>query len=332
VLKAAVQRPPRAAGIARATWQWKVVRQFVQERFGLTLSRSSCWAYLHRLGFVRKRPTKHLLKADEAKREAFVATYAALRTEAQASGSKIFFADEAHFYADVDLHGLWVLEGTPALVDSTSPRYGEKASYYSAVCLETGAVEAMPLEGNSSAATSVTFLKQLRAHHSEPLVVIWDNAPAHGGEPLRTYLATPGLRLQAALPHQVAEPRRGSCAAMCPLSCTDGEGTGGVDPCRFHLGFTLALEPHPDGSPASVPRNAYTALQAAGAQVKWSNPAFTFTHAKYLVEDGRAAWIGTMNWSASAFKSNREFGASAHKSWVKCCEVRGVRPALPVLL
>jgi transposase-like protein len=81
-----------------------------------------------------------------------------------------------------------VLKGTPAVVDSTSPRYGEKASSYAAVCLETGEVEAMPLEGNSSAATSATFLQQLRAHHTTPLVVIWDNAPAQGGEPIRDYL------------------------------------------------------------------------------------------------------------------------------------------------
>jgi transposase len=195
-LKAAVQRPPREAGIELADWHWKVVRRFVSERFGITLSRSSCLTYLHRLGFVRKRPIKQLLKADEAKRETFVAAYAPLRREAQARGAQIFFVDEAHFYADVDLHATWVLKGTPALVASTSPRYGEKASYYSAVCLETGAVEAMPLEGNSSAETSVAFLTQLRAHHATELIVIWDNAPAHGGEPLRTYLATPDLRLR----------------------------------------------------------------------------------------------------------------------------------------
>jgi transposase len=89
-----------------------------------------------------------------------------------------------------------VLKGNPALVDSTSPRYGEKASYYAAVCLETGEVEAMPLTGNSSAETSVTFLRQLRAHHTTPLVVIWDNGPAHGGDPLRDYLRTPQLQLR----------------------------------------------------------------------------------------------------------------------------------------
>jgi transposase len=179
-----------------ADWNWKVVRRFVAERFGITLARSSCRTYLHRLGFVVARPTKRLLKADAAKREAFVAAYAALRLDAPPSGAKHFFVDEAHFYADVDLRGKWVLKGTPALVDSISPRYGEKASYYAAVCLETGEVEAMPLSGNSSAETSVAFLQQLRAHHTEPLVVFWDNAPVHGGEPLRAYLRTPDLRLR----------------------------------------------------------------------------------------------------------------------------------------
>jgi transposase len=148
------------------------------------------------LGFVVKRPTKRLLKADEAKRAAFVAEYANLRTEAQTTGAKHFFADEAHFYADVDPQGMWVLKGTPALVDSTSPRYGEKASYYSAVCLETGEVEALPLTGTSDAESSVAFLQQLRAHHTAPLLVFWDNVPAHGGDPLRAYLRTPDLRLR----------------------------------------------------------------------------------------------------------------------------------------
>jgi transposase len=152
--------------------------------------------YLYRLGFVVKRPKKRLLKADEAKRETFVTEYAALRAEADVTGAKHFFVDEAHFYADVDLHGKWVLKRTPALVDSTSRRYGEKASYYSAVCLETGEVEAMPLTGHSSAETAVSFVQQLRAHHAAPLVVFWDNAPAHGGAPLRDYLTTPDLHLR----------------------------------------------------------------------------------------------------------------------------------------
>ena len=55
----------------------------------------------------------------------FVAEYAVLTAEAHRTGAKIFFADEAHFQADGDLRGEWVLQGEPALVDSTSPRRGD---------------------------------------------------------------------------------------------------------------------------------------------------------------------------------------------------------------
>lgn len=184
------------AGLPLATWNWKVVRQFIHRRCGRWLSRSSCLNYLHRLGFAHKRPKKQLKKADAAQRKAFIASYANLQQEAQHRGAKIFFADEAHFRADADLRGKWVLRGQPALVDSTSPRWGEKASYYSAVCLETGEVAVLELLGNSTALTSTAFLQQLRASYPEPLVVIWDNGPAHRGEAIRQYLATPKLGLQ----------------------------------------------------------------------------------------------------------------------------------------
>ena len=184
------------SGIELANWNWKVVRQFVSERFGISLSRGSCLNYLHCLGFVLKRPKKRLVKADEAKRDAFVAEYAARRDEAHRSGAGIFFADEAHCRADAELRGKWVLKGEPALVDSSSPSYGEKASYHSAVCLETGEVEWMELAGNSNSETSATLLDRLRQRHSGSLDVIWDNAPAHRGEAVREYLGMPGLDLR----------------------------------------------------------------------------------------------------------------------------------------
>ena len=191
-----MQAAPTEVGIDLANWNWKAVRHFVEERCGIRLGRSACTRYLHRLGFVHKRPKKRLLKADDEKRAAFVEAYVALLADAQATGAKIFFADEAHFRADADLHGKWVLKGHPALVDSTCPRWGEKASYYSAVCLETGETEYMELTGTSSSATSAAFLTQLRANHAEPLIVIWDNGPAHGGDAVRDYLATPDLALR----------------------------------------------------------------------------------------------------------------------------------------
>ena len=68
-----MQELPEQAGIELANWNWRVVHRFVSERFGISLGRDSCLNWLHRLGFAFKRPKKRLVKADEAKREAFMA-------------------------------------------------------------------------------------------------------------------------------------------------------------------------------------------------------------------------------------------------------------------
>ena len=44
----------------------------------------------------------------------------------------------------------------------------------------------MEIAGNSTAETSTAFLQQLRENHPGPLVVIWDNGPAHRGEATST--------------------------------------------------------------------------------------------------------------------------------------------------
>ena len=44
-LKAVVQEFPAKVGLDLANWNWKVVRRFVQERFEVSLSRSSCLNY-----------------------------------------------------------------------------------------------------------------------------------------------------------------------------------------------------------------------------------------------------------------------------------------------
>ena len=78
-LTGSVQQPPATSGIELVSWHWKVIRQFVSERFGVSLSCSNCLNWLHRQWFAFKRPRKCLLQAEEVKRESFVVEYAALR-------------------------------------------------------------------------------------------------------------------------------------------------------------------------------------------------------------------------------------------------------------
>jgi cardiolipin synthase A/B len=74
-----------------------------------------------------------------------------------------------------------------------------------------------------------------------------------------------------------------------------------------HVRVRINLEEHPYGTGSAAPQLVYRTLASHGVQVRWTSRAFTFTHAKYMVADTSRAWIGTMNWTTSAFKSNREF-------------------------
>jgi cardiolipin synthase A/B len=68
----------------------------------------------------------------------------------------------------------------------------------------------------------------------------------------------------------------------------------------------VLLEQHPFGGNGSTP-DVYARLQKAGIDVRWTNPAFTFSHIKMFVFDDEAAAIMNLNLTASAFTRNREF-------------------------
>ena len=286
-LKEAVQELPEAADIGLANWNWKVVHQFVSERFDLSLSRSGCLNYLHRLGFVLKRPKKRLVKADKRKRESFVTEYAALTEEVRRFGAKIFFADEAHFRADAGLRGKWVLRGEPALVDLTSPRYGEKASYYSAVCLETGEVEWMELEGNSNSGTSAAFLEQLRERHSGQLNVIWDNAPA---------------------PPREAQEWRGSAGISQDARTLELR----LVPPRFH-----------EGRLCRTTARTSTGMRRSGAGRGRRPPAICAWEAGPRCRRGSAA--SSPVWPAGAARSNGAAGRCCNRGPKRSCPIPAVR-------
>jgi cardiolipin synthase A/B len=68
----------------------------------------------------------------------------------------------------------------------------------------------------------------------------------------------------------------------------------------------VLLERHPYGM-GRQPEAVAGSLQAAGVHVRWASDRFTFTHAKYLVIDDRAAIISTANFSRAGLSSDRDF-------------------------
>ena len=77
----------------------------------------------------------------------------------------------------------------------------------------------------------------------------------------------------------------------------------------------VLLEQNPVGGGESN-RSAQQFLTAGGVAVRWSDPAFRFTHAKLILIDGVQAVIMTLNLTASSFRSNRDFAVVIEDSAV----------------
>ena len=68
----------------------------------------------------------------------------------------------------------------------------------------------------------------------------------------------------------------------------------------------VLLEEHPFGG-SGLNQKTRPELEAAGAEVRWTNPSFALTHEKALAVDRRIICILNLNLTKSAFEKNREY-------------------------
>ena len=137
----------------------------------------------------------------------------------------------------------------------------------------------MELEGNPPQADHLCRLPAVRhwriggrAQHAAPLIVIWDNSPAHRGDAIRAYLTTPNLNLRLVnLPSYSPDfnadeaiwgwVRQEATANQClGTRATVREKVGG---------FFTELTQRRD----EVKRRCRTVLQGKSRQIDWRHPS-----------------------------------------------------------
>ena len=184
-----------------SNWNWKVVRQFLKQSFDLGLSRSSCLNYLHRLGFVLKRPKKRLLKAKDEARESLRPPVQPNPRGGPREWGQNLLRRRSPLSGRCRSEGEMGAQGRAGAGGLYQSSVGREGLLLLESLLGGWGGGSHEIAGNSNAETSTAFLRQLREKHPGPLVVIWDNGPAHRGAAIRSYLTTPDLQLRlVALP------------------------------------------------------------------------------------------------------------------------------------
>ncbi|KWN71147.1 IS630 family transposase, partial [Burkholderia ubonensis] len=178
---------PMQYGFDFGLWTRNLVRELVQQKFGVTLSLASIGAMLARLNLTPQKPLQRAYQRDPEAIERWQRdTYPSIARLAREQKADIFFWDESGFRAD-SVHGkTWAPRGETPVVERPGQR--QKMSAASAVNSK-GAFWFATYEGGLSGELFVALLKRLMFNRKRPVHLIVDGLPAHKKAVVKDYVA-----------------------------------------------------------------------------------------------------------------------------------------------
>jgi transposase len=161
------------------------------------VSRTTLGQILKTGGLSWKKCKKLLSKANPEKRVAFVEQFQLLFARMCRDEICIVYVDESHFHQDLDLGHTWAPVGKPVWRESTSPPLSARINWYGAYDFSEGQAFIWH-EGKCNGEHTVQFLQRLVAaiaRTGRQLVIIWDGAPWHRSQTVRTQAQQLGIQL-----------------------------------------------------------------------------------------------------------------------------------------
>jgi transposase len=178
-------RPPRSTN---------EVREYIQNKYGQSYSRSGAIKLMARLGFVYKKPKLLPLAVDEGAQRDFITKYNNLCNELMDDGA-IVFGDAVHpEYQSRPAHGWFLRDSRPAIT-ATSGR--KRINIHGLLNLEDGLFRFVEAEKINAASTLQLLQKLERAYPSKRVIhVFLDNARYHHARALQPWLNAPVRRIK----------------------------------------------------------------------------------------------------------------------------------------
>ncbi|WP_113062009.1 MULTISPECIES: IS630 family transposase [Paraburkholderia] len=184
-LRRVLLQSPTGHGFGTELWTLKRVGMLIKRMYGVEFSRTQVWLLLGTLGFSAQKPQWRAIERDEqAVRHWKRHTWPALKKKAQREGRLIVFIDETGISERPTRVRTWALKGqTPVIQFHFN---------WNHVSANAGLSHTNYLfrlyEGSVRKEQVVEFLKALKAHLKQPLLIIWDGARPHRAAMVREYL------------------------------------------------------------------------------------------------------------------------------------------------
>ena len=176
-------------------WTRQVVRQLIEDKFGIVLSLASVGGLLARLGLTPQKPLQRACERDAEDDESVEdgGLWESLRRGPK-SGAPIFTSrDEAGFRADAVQGRTWSRKGQTPVIAVPGKR--QTISAASAVNAR-GAFWFATCQGGLNADLFVGMLELLMKRRRRPLFLVLDNLATHKAKVVNQYVASTGGKLE----------------------------------------------------------------------------------------------------------------------------------------
>lgn len=193
LLQEYLSRPPSVWDWHRSTWSLALLREQLRQQDGISLSKSSLWALLHRLGYRRLR-ARPALRIPVAGRGAIIKRLRKL-ARTSSDSAPILYLDEADLDLNPKIGAVWARRGRQPLV--LTPGKNHKHYLAGALCAHSG--ELIFCDGQRK--TSDLFLALLglllQRYGSDVTVhLILDNFSIHHSKKVQLFLHEHPGRIQ----------------------------------------------------------------------------------------------------------------------------------------
>lgn len=177
-----------------ALWTLGLIRELIERRFQLRLSRSALGRAMHLLGFTPQRPLYRARERDAVRVERWERdTFPAIAAEAKRVGAKIFFADEASLGSDHPAGTTGAPLGRTPTLTVTGQRFGTHR--LSAVTAQ-GQFHFMVHPGRVDAEVFIAFLDGLLKDIGAPVFLVVDGHGIHKARRVQAFVAAQNGRLK----------------------------------------------------------------------------------------------------------------------------------------
>ncbi|WP_260440994.1 IS630 family transposase, partial [Parageobacillus thermoglucosidasius] len=177
---------PFEQGLGMATsWDTRIIPSYLQNQYGISMTRVGVNKMLHRLGLSYTRPTYTLAKGDEQKQRAFVQEMEMIK-KLMTGDMVVLYADETHIRSYQALRATWAEAGKQKQI----PTYGHHASVtlFGAVNVLDGKVVVQQASACNTGSFLEVVQRILQTYQGKYVLLVLDNARIHHAKQVQEFL------------------------------------------------------------------------------------------------------------------------------------------------